>query len=114
MVLAGYTVVGEFHYVHHAAGGRRYDDPNLMGKALVSAAREAGIRITLLDTCYLAGGLTADGHLPLDEVQERFSDGTAGAWAERVARLSDERHGADRCGRALGACGAPRRPRRRR
>ena len=90
MVLAGYTVVGEFHYVHHAAGGRRYDDPNLMGKALVSAAREAGIRITLLDTCYLAGGLTAGGHLPLDEVQQRFSDGTVEAWAERVARLTED------------------------
>jgi formiminoglutamate deiminase len=89
MVLAGYTVVGEFHYVHHAAGGRRYDDPNVMGKALVSAAREAGIRITLLDTCYLAGGLFASGHVPLDEVQQRFSDGTAQAWAERVSRLSE-------------------------
>ena len=76
MVLAGYTAVGEFHYVHHAPGGRRYDDPNVMGKALISAAREAGIRITLLDTCYLAGGLTAGGHVPLDEVQQRFSDGT--------------------------------------
>src|SRR5690349_20500702 len=61
-----------------------------MGKALVGAAREAVIRITLLDTCYLTGGLTAGGHVPLDEVQERFSDGTAGAWAERVALLSDE------------------------
>ena len=90
MVLAGYTVVGEFHYVHHAAGGRRYDDPNVMGKALISAAREAGIRITLLDTCYLAGGLFASGHVPLDEVQQRFSDGTVGAWAERVEGLSDD------------------------
>ena len=45
MVLAGYTVVGEFHYVHHAAGGRVHDDPNVMGKALISAAREAGIRL---------------------------------------------------------------------
>ncbi|HYN65555.1 MAG TPA: formimidoylglutamate deiminase [Ornithinibacter sp.] len=90
MVLAGYTVVGEFHYVHHAAGGRRYDDPNAMGKALISAAREAGIRITLLDTCYLAGGLFVSGHLPLDEVQQRFSDGTVEAWAERVELLSDD------------------------
>jgi formiminoglutamate deiminase len=90
MLLAGYTTVGEFHYVHHAAGGRRYDDPNIMGKALISAAREVGIRITLLDTCYLAGGLFASGHVPLDEVQERFSDGTVEAWAERVARLSDD------------------------
>ena len=56
MLLAGYTAVGEFHYVHHASWGRPYDDPNAMGKALVDAAEAAGIRITLLDTCYLAGG----------------------------------------------------------
>ena len=112
MLLAGYTTVGEFHYVHHAAGGRRYDDPNIMGKALVSAAREVGIRITLLDTCYLAGGLFASGHVPLDEVQERFSDGTVEAWAERVTRLVGRRDRADRRGRALGARGAVRRPRR--
>ena len=90
MVLAGYTSVGEFHYVHHAPRGRRYDDPNVMGKALMSAAREAGIRLTLLDTCYLAGGLTASGHLPLDEVQVRFSDGTVDAWAARVDDLVED------------------------
>jgi len=84
MVLAGYTVVGEFHYLHHAPGGRPYDDPNAMGVALIEAARTAGIRITLLDTCYLEGGLTAGGHVPLDEVQQRFSDGSVKAWAERV------------------------------
>ena len=89
MLLAGYTAVGEFHYVHHASWGRPYDDPNAMGKALVDAAEAAGIRITLLDTCYLAGGLTADGHLPLDAVQERFSDGSVGAWADRVATLDE-------------------------
>ena len=90
MVLAGFTVVGEFHYLHHAAGGRRYDDPNAMGVALLDAARAAGIRITLLDTVYLEGGLTADGHLPLDEVQQRFSDGSVGAWAQRVDLLADD------------------------
>jgi len=90
MALAGVTSVGEFHYLHHGPGGHRYDDPNAMGHALVQAARDAGIRITLLDTCYLAGGLTADGHLPLDEVQERFSDGSVDAWASRVADLEDD------------------------
>jgi len=90
MVLAGYTVVGEFHYVHHAEGGRVHEDPNVMGRALISAAREAGIRLTLLDTAYLSGGLTADGHLPLDDVQQRFSDGSAAAWADRVADLSGD------------------------
>ncbi len=99
MVLAGYTVVGDFHYVHHAAGGRRHSDPNVMGKALISAARDAGIRLTLLDTAYLAGGLTADGHLPLDEDQQRFSDGSATAWADRVADLSGD--GATRIGVAV-------------
>jgi formiminoglutamate deiminase len=90
MVLAGFTVVGEFHYVHHAAGGRPYDDPNAMGAALLDAARAAGIRITLLDTCYLAGGLTAGGHVPLDDVQQRFSDGSVTAWAERVDLMADD------------------------
>lgn len=90
MLLAGYTAVGEFHYVHHAPGGRRYSEPNVMGKALVAAARDVGIRLTLLDTCYLAGGLTADGHLELDEVQQRFSDDTVQGWAERVSALSDD------------------------
>ena len=71
MALAGVTCVGEFHYVHHAPGGRRYDDPNVMAEALRQAARDAGIRITLLDTAYLAGGLGPGGHAPLDGPQRR-------------------------------------------
>ncbi len=47
--------VGEFHYVHHRPDGTPYDDPNAIGLALASAAREVGIRLTLLDTCYLTG-----------------------------------------------------------
>ena len=56
MALAGITAVGEFHYLHHAPGGAPYDDPNAMGEALRQAAADAGIRLTLLDTCYVAGG----------------------------------------------------------
>ncbi|MEV2207478.1 amidohydrolase family protein, partial [Streptomyces sp. NPDC047970] len=56
MALAGVTAVGEFHYVHHAPGGTPYADPNAMGEALIAAAAEAGIRITLLDTAYLSAG----------------------------------------------------------
>lgn len=86
MALAGVTCVGEFHYLHHAPGGKRYDDPNAMGAALVAAAADAGIRITLLDTLYLAGGLDPDGgHRPLEGAQLRFGDGGAEEWAERVA-----------------------------
>ena len=85
MVAAGYTSVGEFHYLHHQPDGRPYDDPNEMGKALIAAAAEAGIRIRLLDTCYLAAGFGRDP----EGVQIRFSDGDASRWAERVADLPD-------------------------
>ncbi|MGC9667576.1 formimidoylglutamate deiminase [Planosporangium sp. 12N6] len=88
MALAGVTCVGEFHYLHHAPGGARYADPNAMGEALRQAAAEAGIRLTLLDACYLSGGLTADGHQPLGDAQRRFSDGSAERWAERVGALA--------------------------
>lgn len=81
MVLAGYTSVAEFHYVHHAPGGRPYADPNAMGHALAQAAEDAGIRLTLLDTCYLAGGFGRE----LDRRQKRFGDKDAAAWAERVS-----------------------------
>jgi formiminoglutamate deiminase len=89
MAQAGYTVVGEFHYLHHDQGGRRYADPNAMGRALLQAATEAGVRLTLLDTCYLAGGLTATGHLPLDAVQRRFSDGDVDHWQARLSELTE-------------------------
>ena len=90
MALAGITSVGEFHYLHHAPGGRPYDDPNAMGEALREAAREAGVRLTLLDTCYLAGGLTAEGHDPLNAEQLRFGDGDVDAWAERMQQLRED------------------------
>ena len=87
MALAGITCVGEFHYLHHGPGGETYDDPNAMGEALREAARDAGIRLTLLDTCYLAGGLGPGGHTPLDMRQLRFGDTTAERWAERLLAL---------------------------
>jgi formiminoglutamate deiminase len=87
MVMAGVTSVGEFHYLHHAPGGTRYADPNAMAEALRQAATDAGIRLTLLDTCYLAGGLDGNGHQPLSGVQGRFGDGDADGWAARVSQL---------------------------
>jgi formiminoglutamate deiminase len=84
MALAGIAAVGEFHYLHHPPGGGRYADPNALGRALLEAAAGAGLRITLLDACYLQAD--ADG-TPLQGVQRRFDDGAAAAWAERVGRL---------------------------
>ncbi|MEE1929356.1 formimidoylglutamate deiminase [Streptomyces sp. TRM 70351] len=83
MALAGITCVGEFHYLHHGPGGTRYADPNAMGQALVAAAADAGVRLTLLDTCYLSAGFGA----PPGRAQLRFSDGDADAWAERADAL---------------------------
>ena len=96
MALAGITGVGEFHYVHHAPDGSPYEDPNAMGAAVIAAAREAGIRITLLDTCYLHGGT---GDEELGDGQRRFSDGTVERWAERVGALADG--GSARVGAAI-------------
>ncbi|SEF18969.1 formimidoylglutamate deiminase [Jiangella alba] len=86
MALTGVTAVGEFHYLHHGPGGVPYADPNAMGAALRQAALDAGLRLTLLDTCYLAGGIGQ----PLDGVQLRFGDGSADGWAERFALLRDD------------------------
>lgn len=88
MALAGVTAVGEFHYVHHTPGGTPYADPNAMGEALIAAAGEAGIRITLLDTAYVSSGF---GQAP-NHHQLRFSDGSAEAWAERSSLLKDRDH----------------------
>jgi formiminoglutamate deiminase len=85
MALAGVAAVGEFHYLHHPPDGGRYADPNAMGEALLRAAAEAGVRITMLDTCYLRADL--DGS-PLEGVQRRFGDGDAAAWAERAEALA--------------------------
>ena len=85
MALAGFTAVGEFHYLHHGPEGEPYSDPNETGRALITAAREAGIRITLLDACYLHGAIGE----PPDAEQRRFADADAGAWAERAGELTD-------------------------
>lgn len=85
MVACGYTAVAEFHYVHHRADGAPYLPGHAMELALADAAEAAGIRLVLLDTCYLAGGIGR----PLGPSQRRFSDGTASAWLGRWARLRD-------------------------
>src|SRR5690606_4741100 len=69
MLEAGYTTVCEFHYLHHGPGGAPYADPAAMSWALVEAAAEVGIRLTLLPVLYMTGGF--DGR-PLDARQQRF------------------------------------------
>ena len=89
MALAGITAVGEFHYLHHGPDGTPYADPNAMGHALIAAAQDAGIRITLLDAAYLTAGV--DGR-PLEGVQRRFGDENIERWLSRVAGLRAAPH----------------------
>ncbi|MHB0927501.1 MAG: formimidoylglutamate deiminase [Candidatus Nanopelagicales bacterium] len=86
MALAGITTVGEFFYVHNDLQGMRYTDPNELGKAVAAAAADAGIRMTLLDTCYLQGDVKG---AQLVGAQRRFDDGSWERWAERVDPLQD-------------------------
>ena len=91
MVTAGWTSVAEFHYLHHRPDGTVYggqrtepqtthdDGPHAMELALARAAVTAGIRLTLLDTCYLSSGFGA----PVLPEQARFTDGSAEAWLTR-------------------------------
>lgn len=69
MLEAGYTSVGEFHYLHHAADGRPYDDPAEMSRRIVRAARRTGIGLTHLPVLYMTGDF---GGAPPEEGQRRF------------------------------------------
>ncbi|GAA3810304.1 formimidoylglutamate deiminase [Nocardioides panacisoli] len=80
MVATGYTSVAEFHYVHHRPDGTPYAPPDDMESALRHAAAEAGIRMSLMDACYLSSGFGK----PPEGIQVRFSDGDAAAWARRA------------------------------
>ena len=82
MVLAGTTTVGEFHYLHNAPNGQRYDDPNLLCKQVIAAAQSVGIRIVLLRTAYLRSGY----ELPRDPGQVRFFEST-NAFLENTSAL---------------------------
>ena len=97
MVTSGYTAVGEFHYLHYRPDGTPWQAPSVvqhavqhavehaMEHALARAAVSTGIRLTLLDTCYLVGGLGT----PLNPEQRAFSDGTAERWLERWFALRE-------------------------
>ena len=97
MLEAGYTSVCEFHYLHHAPDGRPYADPAAMSRALIEAARETGIRLTLLPVLYMSGGF--DGR-PLSERQRRFGH-EVDAFLRLFDTLRREEHDALRIGIAL-------------
>lgn len=73
MLEQGYTRVAEFHYVHHRPDGRRYLPTQAMAQALIAAAEDAGIGLTLLPTLYQRGGFRDE---PLAQRQRRFACGS--------------------------------------
>lgn len=97
MLEAGYTSVCEFHYLHHAPDGKPYADPAAMSQALIAAARDTGIRLTLLPVLYMTGGF--DGR-PLSDRQRRFGHGVD-AFLRLIDRLAPERNDGLRLGCAF-------------
>ena len=83
MLLSGTTTVGEFHYLHNAPGGAPYDDPNLLSKQVIAAAKSVGIRIVLLRSAYIRSGF----ELPPDPGQIRFYE-SAAQFIENVEALA--------------------------
>jgi len=91
MLVSGYTAVGEFHYVHHRADGAPYEQEHAMELALAAAARAVGIRLVLLDTVYLQGGIGRE----LTPEQRAFGDSTADRWLARWHSLRTRLGGDD-------------------
>ena len=97
MLEAGYGSVCEFHYLHHAPDGTPYDDPAAMSRALIQAARDTGIRLTLLPVLYMTGGF--DGR-PLSARQRRFGHDVE-SFVELLDQLRAEEDDTLRIGCAL-------------
>ncbi len=69
MLLAGFTAVGEFQYLHHQPDGKPYDNPAEMSLRCMAAAVTTGIAITMLPVFYTYGGF---GSEPPQANQRRF------------------------------------------
>ena len=83
MASTGITAVGEFHYIHHAPDGSRYDDPNLLAHEVIRAARDVGIRIALLRVAYARAGFQKEPN----PQQARFIDQTPDVYLDHLDQL---------------------------
>lgn len=97
MLKAGYTHVCEFHYLHHQPNGNPYAGAATMSHALIEAAHEAGIGMTLLPVLYMTGGF--DGR-PLSDRQRRFGH-SIDAYLDLLRRLQQMENSTLRVGVAL-------------
>ena len=85
MLRAGITTVGEFHYVHRDEDGRPYGNPNELAQRIVMAAEEVGIRLVLINSAYVAGGIRQ----PLGAEQRRFNTPDLDAFLEQTSLLRE-------------------------
>jgi formimidoylglutamate deiminase len=83
MALSGITAVGEFHYLHHAPDGRPYEEPNLLAKQVIRAARETGIRISLLRVAYARSGFQTE----VNPRQARFIEADPEIYLQNLEEL---------------------------
>ena len=83
MALNGITAVGEFHYLHHSTDGAPYEDPNLLAKEVVRAARDVGVRIALLRVAYARAGFETDPN----PQQTRFIEDSADVYLKNLDQL---------------------------
>jgi formimidoylglutamate deiminase len=75
MLKAGFSVVGEFQYLHHQPDGTAYADPAEMSLRCLAAAEASGIAITILPALYAHGGFGGQPPVP---AQRRFINGAEG------------------------------------
>jgi formimidoylglutamate deiminase len=95
MVAAGYTAVGEFHYLHRDPDGQPYPDPHTLAERVVRAALDAGLRIALLDAFYERAGVDADDLAP-EQRRFRGPDGGVDAFLSGVEEFAERWRGEPR------------------
>jgi formimidoylglutamate deiminase len=85
MLCAGYTTVGEFHYLHRDASGAPYASPSELAHRVIAAAEEVGIRIVLLNVAYVTGGIGQ----ALQPQQQRFATPDLDSYLAETSALAD-------------------------
>ncbi len=83
MLKAGFTTVGEFHYLHQDQNGEPYANPAELSERILSAADATGIALTLLPVLYTRGGIDK----PPSHEQRRFVHRDVGSFARVVEHL---------------------------
>ncbi|KQZ99548.1 N-formimino-L-glutamate deiminase [Mesorhizobium sp. Root157] len=86
MLEAGFSRVGEFHYLHHDLDGRPYANIAEMAERIAAAAAQTGIGLTLLPVFYAHSGF--GGTAPTDGQRRFIND------INRFHRLFEKTHDA--------------------